>query len=87
MDAASIPKDYKNSYKLKHCLTVAKFSGNPWGIAVLKKEKDMNALIFASSNIRYYFYKTLLEWEGVPNKGNRFKEELITGISKKYNIP
>ena len=55
MGAASIPKDYKNTSKLKHCLTVANFAGDPGDpgdTAVLKKEKDKDALRVAASNVR-----------------------------------
>ena len=44
LDAASTHKDYKNTYMLKHCLTVANFAGNTGDIVELNKEKDMDSL-------------------------------------------
>ena len=83
MDSYSIPKDYKNAYKLKHCLTVAYFVGIPCDIAVLQKEKDMDALIVAASKFRWSVSKTLLEWGVFPKRGDRSKGTLITGLAKK----
>ena len=85
MGAASIPKDYKNTSKLKHCLTVANFAGDPGDpgdTAVLKKEKDKDALRVAASNVRPSVSKKMLEWEGVPKRGDRDKRTLTTGLAK-----
>ena len=62
LDAASIPKDYRNAYNLKHCLTVANFVGNSGDIAVLKKDKYMYSLIVIVSNVRFSASKKKLEW-------------------------
>ena len=68
---------------LKHCLTVANFAGDPGDTAVLKKEKDKDALRVAASNVRSYVSKKLLEWEGGPNRGDRAKGRIITGLAKR----
>ena len=82
LDEDPISKDYNNTFNLKHCLSVANFSGNPGDISVLKKEKDMYELRVAASNIRLYVSKTFWEWEGGQNRGDRSKGTSITGLAK-----
>ena len=67
-------KTTKNSYKLKNCLTVADFAGNSGDIAVVKKDKDMDALRVAAANVRSPVSKHKLEWEGGPKRGDIAKE-------------
>ena len=50
---------------------------------MLKKKKDMDALRVAASNVRSYVYKKFLEWEGGPNRGDRAKGRIITGLAKR----
>ena len=70
---------------MKHCPPVANFAGNTGDIAALKKEKDMDTLRVASSNVRLSVSKTLLEWEGGPTRGYISKGALINGLAKLTN--
>lgn len=83
LDVASIPKDFANPSKVKHCLTVAEFAGDPNDLTILKTETDPSQLRTASSNIRTSVARMLSAWEGPPKKGSRTKGTTILGFSKR----
>ena len=89
LDAASIPKDFSNPSKLKHCLTVADFAGNRDDIAILQTHnKDRSTLLDAASRIETAVIEKVFEFEGTTAAiakaaPGRTPGSTITGLAKR----
>lgn len=89
LDSASIPKDFSNPSKLKHCLTVADFAGNRDDIAILQTHnKDRSTLLDAASRIETAVIEKVFEFEGTTAAiakaaPGRTPGSTITGLAKR----
>jgi prolyl-tRNA synthetase len=86
LELASIPPNYTNKSKLRHCLAAADFVADPKDVAVLQTEKDTDKLQSAASRVVTDLCAQLNEWE-VGQRSSRKKVRstgtTILGLSKR----